>query len=662
MQPCSISRSKKIGFYFLLAVLLQLSSVKGSTKLAATPIYTIPVVFHILHMGGTENISDQQVLDAINILNQDYQATNPDVANVVASYTNNIADVQFHFQLAGKDPNGNCTNGIIRHFTPHTVWDAADFNYFAYSWPRANYLNIYVVKNMTAPSGAYTFFPGSLIPADADAIVILNSCCGSIGTSNPGNSRWLTQKVGHWFNLQHTWGLSNTIPTVCGDDGVADTPPTKGFLTCATASANLCNSAIQENVQNFMDASPCPCMFTNGQKARMHACINSPTLNRSNLSSPANLLATGITSSTNNCIPLVDVSATPNTTVCVGTPLTINAFTSNAVVTSYSWTANNNVTITNPTLATTGITFGGQGNSTITCVASNSNGAATASMVVYAVSNIANIGTYNSESFELAGIPANWQIINPATPATSWTITNLAASHGTNCMMVNAETAPGSSEETLQSPSYDFGANPGSRFTFKYAYARQSNQHNDVFKVQASKDCGSTWKDIYVPSAAVMATGSGETNSTLFVPDISEWKTYTLSSHPNFASFLNENNVLIRFYFKEDTAGYGNRLYLDQINFEVPTGIEKHNNSIRFVIYPNPAQSQITLAFELSDEKQMGYAISDINGRTVLVGDRKTLPPGKHQIQLEDNHLQSGMYFINLELDGLKYTKKLVIE
>ena len=45
-------------------------------------VYTIPVVFHILHNGGTENISDAQVADALAILNRDFRRLNADADNV----------------------------------------------------------------------------------------------------------------------------------------------------------------------------------------------------------------------------------------------------------------------------------------------------------------------------------------------------------------------------------------------------------------------------------------------------------------------------------------------------------------------------------------------------------------------------------------------------
>src|SRR5690606_20155140 len=48
-----------------------------------------------------------------------------------------------------------------------------------------------------------------------------------------------------------------------------------------------------DNVQNYMEYSYCARMFTEGQKTRMHACLNSPVAGRNNLWQPGNLLATG---------------------------------------------------------------------------------------------------------------------------------------------------------------------------------------------------------------------------------------------------------------------------------------------------------------------------------------------------------------------------------
>ena len=57
-------------------------------------IYLIPVVFHVIHEGGAENISDDQVYDAMSILNRDFRLENEDVADVVGDFSDLPADIK----------------------------------------------------------------------------------------------------------------------------------------------------------------------------------------------------------------------------------------------------------------------------------------------------------------------------------------------------------------------------------------------------------------------------------------------------------------------------------------------------------------------------------------------------------------------------------------
>src|SRR5688572_27346052 len=66
----------------------------GSTVKSTGLIYTIPVVFHILHNGGTENISDAQVADALSILNRDYRRLNADADNVQTPFQGMPTDAE----------------------------------------------------------------------------------------------------------------------------------------------------------------------------------------------------------------------------------------------------------------------------------------------------------------------------------------------------------------------------------------------------------------------------------------------------------------------------------------------------------------------------------------------------------------------------------------
>src|SRR6185436_3040932 len=135
----------------------------------------IPVVFHILHNYGPENISDAQVLDEVRILNEDFRMRNPDTVAIVPAFKHIAADCEIEFRLATIDPNGNCTNGIDRIVTPKT-YDATDASKLN-PWPNENYFNIWTVASF--PGGgliAYAQFPGG--PASTDGVISLSNYIG----------------------------------------------------------------------------------------------------------------------------------------------------------------------------------------------------------------------------------------------------------------------------------------------------------------------------------------------------------------------------------------------------------------------------------------------------------------------------------------------------
>ena len=628
---------------------------------SAVAIYTIPIVFHILHQGGAENISDAQVIDAVDILNRDFNKLNADTSNVVLSFKTLIGDTKFVFQLATKDPNGICTNSIIRHYDVNTNW-IGDVSDYQYTWNPTRYLNFYVVKSISSGAAGYTYLPGSGIPSALDAIVILSSYVGSIGSGNAGSSRALTHEVGHWFNLPHVWGWTNQPGVACGDDGVSDTPITKGFTSCSLNNTKICNPAIDENIQNYMDYAYCQVMFTKGQSSRMQNSINSPISGRNNLSSLNNLSITGITNPGINCIPNLEISVS-SYSVCQGHSLAFNSYTYNSSPTSYSWTANNAAVVSNSTLSATHILFNNVGSTTVSCVVSNINGNSIKSIVIYVLNGITNYNSTNSQSFESLSLPSFWSVINPATPNNKWDIFSGAGSQGSKCMYIQGELLEANSIEMLETPSYDFKNNQGAIFTFKYAYARKDANNKDLFKVQGSKNCGGSWEDIWLPNNGNLANSSGGTTAGIYVPFF-DWGFYNLTLHPNFQSFVNEDHVNFRFYFQEDVGGVGlgNRFYLDEVNFTTPVGINELTKSIGFNVYPNPTSDIFNLQFTLSNSAKIKYQIQSITGSTFIEEAEQLYLEGEYKIILNKNKsLAKGIYFLHLEMNGIKMSRKLVV-
>lgn len=109
----------------------------------------------------------------------------------------------------------------------------------------------------------------------------------------------MSHEVGHWLNLMHLWGSSNSpgVSTNCNDDdGVTDTPNEVGaYFKCDKAfkSCGTLNMA-----QNFMTYTFCGVMFTEGQKTRAHAALNSTLAKRNKIWTETNLKATGVDDAT----------------------------------------------------------------------------------------------------------------------------------------------------------------------------------------------------------------------------------------------------------------------------------------------------------------------------------------------------------------------------
>ena len=63
-------------------------------------VFSIPIVFHIIHYNGAENITDEQIYDQVNILNRDFRLLNDDTSEVVNSFKSVYSDVGIEFKLA----------------------------------------------------------------------------------------------------------------------------------------------------------------------------------------------------------------------------------------------------------------------------------------------------------------------------------------------------------------------------------------------------------------------------------------------------------------------------------------------------------------------------------------------------------------------------------
>ena len=238
-------------------------------------VIIVPVVVHVLYNTNDQNISDQQVLSQIVSLNNDYRRWNADTVNTPAPFKSVAADTRIQFCLAKVDPQGRYTTGIIHKFTSSATFLADDQMKFSSkggddAWDATKYLNIWVC-NLFGRTLGYAVMPGG--PPANDGVVVCYDDFGTIGNvvAPYNKGRTLTHEIGHWLGLRHLWG-----DAMCGDDGIADTPPQETSNSYCPTFPHLSSCSINSYGDMFMDYMDftddgCMNMFTQDQKAEMRS-------------------------------------------------------------------------------------------------------------------------------------------------------------------------------------------------------------------------------------------------------------------------------------------------------------------------------------------------------------------------------------------------------
>lgn len=258
--------------------------------------YTIPVVVHVLYTNspGT-NISDAQILDGLNLLNERFNGEYP--GTISPPFDTLVADMGITFCLASLAPDGSATTGIVRTLTPWALHGGQPEAYMD-PWPRDRYLNIWVVATMDGDSSMQRAYRPEQVDTDPsrDGIMLENGSMGTIGTGSYHAATRLVGYAGRYLGLKLLW--EDPIGAgPCGDDDVADTPPCEIFFGCDPSGQASCEAGVPANVENYMSYSYCYMMFTHGQKARVIDALNSPVAQRNNLWTSTNLALTGCATS-----------------------------------------------------------------------------------------------------------------------------------------------------------------------------------------------------------------------------------------------------------------------------------------------------------------------------------------------------------------------------
>ncbi len=593
---------------------------------------TIAVAIHVVG----SNTLQQQVTDAIiqsqiDVLNEDYQGRNADSTRIPAAFKPLYGKSGMVFKLAGTNPYGEPTNGIVR-ITNNSTYNLGSTENAkttaqggSDAWDPTKYLNIWVVDFGNTSILGLSVFPGDPTPLKYHGFICDYRAFGRGAPylfSSYSKGRTTTHEIGHFFNLNHIWGDDDGACTGSDfpDDPAIDDTPNQADATeenpdplgIGVVKTDACSPAGPGIMyQNFMDYTDdsAMAMFTNGQQLRMEAGLTfspdrSPLLSSSAYQTPPTLaIDANLRQISYPAIPLCATNFSPrvilrNSGTTPLTNVTIFSVLNNATPVSFNWTGNlAPYTETEVTLSPLNAV---QGSNKLTIYLSNPNN----------VSDQRNANDTITTDFDVFGVIAlnnrfEENFTNAQFPPIQWRINNPDNDMTWSWNGTIGKNAPGSAWfndfnnstfdrfDDLVSPNLSYNNVDSVFLYFNLAAATFSDPNTtsadiDTLTILVTKDCGNSFSTVYKKWGNALKTIDTSSEEEFF-PTSSQWRRDSVNLGTVLGNSEAQFQVLFRF-----SGNFENNVFLDDVVFETETlpDILKEQG---YLIYPTVFQSQVNI-------------------------------------------------------------------
>jgi len=106
--------------------------------------------------------------------------------------------------------------------------------------------------------------------------------------------------------------------------------------------------------------------------------------------------------------------------------------------------------------------------------------------------------------------------------------------------------------------------------------------------------------------------------------------------------------------------GAEERVVLNITN-EVITDIQQPLDKNTFQVFPNPAQDNFNISFDLNETSDVSMIMYNALGKQVKSLQNTRYSAGQNTIEMSTRHLPSGLYFVTLHTEGGDFSKRITI-
>jgi hypothetical protein len=202
----------------------------------------------------------------------------------------------------------------------------------------------------------------------------------------------------------------------------------------------------------------------------------------------------------------------------------------------------------------------------------------------------------------------------------------------------------------LVTPVLDFSEAIKPTMTFDLAYAGNTN-FQDGLMILGSSDCGVHYHDtLFEAYGTDLAT---VIRSTEFFPqDTSEWRLESI----DLSSYSGASEVRLAFIGIND---FGNNLFIDNVQFflsDQTTSLRLDENQM--IVYPNPAQGEFYVTFNLAQRSSLDLKIIDSMGRVIWNRELHNVLNQTFDVQLSQTN---GVYILQATGPTFKSTRRIIL-